>query len=147
MARKTGNQVGAKAITALAAAGLLAGCTSAAGGDDRRVDAPIARGNAECPGVEAVGDSRHRQLRGMWIATVSGIDWPGDPAHSIERKKADYRAMLDRARALGMNAVFVQVRPTADAFYDSPYEPWSQWVTVAPRAGPLSWCSRSNAVT
>ncbi|TNY36315.1 hypothetical protein EIO00_13410 [Thermomonospora catenispora] len=129
MAWLTGNQAGAKAIVALAAAGLLAGCTSAAGGDDRRVDAPVARGDAECPGVKAPGDSRHRQLRGMWIATVSGIDWPRDPAHSAERKKADYRAMLDRARALGMNAVFVQIRPTADAFYDSPYEPWSQWIT------------------
>ena len=28
-----------------------------------------------------------------------------------------------------MNAVIVQVRPAADAFYPSPYEPWSQWLT------------------
>jgi uncharacterized lipoprotein YddW (UPF0748 family) len=29
----------------------------------------------------------------------------------------------------GMNAVIVQVRPATDAFYPSPYEPWSQWLT------------------
>ncbi len=29
----------------------------------------------------------------------------------------------------GMNAVIVQVRPAADAFYPSQYEPWSQWLT------------------
>jgi uncharacterized lipoprotein YddW (UPF0748 family) len=28
-----------------------------------------------------------------------------------------------------MNAVIVQVRPAADAFYPSVYEPWSQWLT------------------
>ena len=29
----------------------------------------------------------------------------------------------------GMNAVIVQMRPAADAFYPSPYEPWSEWLT------------------
>jgi uncharacterized lipoprotein YddW (UPF0748 family) len=29
----------------------------------------------------------------------------------------------------GLNAVIVQVRPCADAFYPSQYEPWSQWLT------------------
>jgi uncharacterized lipoprotein YddW (UPF0748 family) len=28
-----------------------------------------------------------------------------------------------------MNAVIVQVRPATDAFYPSPFEPWSQWLT------------------
>jgi uncharacterized lipoprotein YddW (UPF0748 family) len=28
-----------------------------------------------------------------------------------------------------MNAVIVQVRPATDAFYPSPYEPWSEWLT------------------
>jgi uncharacterized lipoprotein YddW (UPF0748 family) len=129
MAWLSGNKGRVKVISAVVASGLLAGCTSAAGGEDRRADAPVATGAAECRDVKAPGDSRGRQLRGMWIATVSDLDWPGDPADSTERKKADYRRLLDRARALGLNAVFVQVRPAADAFYDSPYEPWSQWIT------------------
>lgn len=119
------------ASAAVAASGLLAGCTSAAGGEvgALRADAPIAAGMAECPDIKPPGDSAARQVRGMWIATVSGIDWPSDTAHSAERKKADYRKLLDQARALGLNTVFVQVRPSADAFYDSPYEPWSQWIS------------------
>jgi len=28
-----------------------------------------------------------------------------------------------------MNALVVQIRPAADAFYPSPYEPWSEWLT------------------
>ena len=33
------------------------------------------------------------------------------------------------AEQFNLNAVFVQVRPTADAFWPSPYEPWSQYLT------------------
>ena len=32
-------------------------------------------------------------------------------------------------RRNGMNALIVQVRPSADAFFPSPYEPWSEWLT------------------
>jgi uncharacterized lipoprotein YddW (UPF0748 family) len=64
----------------------------------------------------------------MWIATVGGIDWPGD-ADSAAAQKKRYTRLLDTARAMNMNAVFVQIRPNSDAFYDSPYEPWSQWIT------------------
>jgi uncharacterized lipoprotein YddW (UPF0748 family) len=32
-------------------------------------------------------------------------------------------------KANGMNAMIVQVRPATDAFYPSPYEPWSEWLT------------------
>ncbi|WP_233510994.1 glycoside hydrolase family 10 protein [Actinomadura craniellae] len=65
----------------------------------------------------------------MWIATVGNIDWPSRKGVSVERQKADYRRLLDTARALNLNAVYVQVRPNSDAFYNSPYEPWSQWIT------------------
>ena len=37
------------------------------------------------------------------------------------------------------NAVFVQVRPTADAFWPSPYEPWSEWLTGRPAAQDPGW--------
>ena len=29
----------------------------------------------------------------------------------------------------GMNAIIMQIRPAADAFYPSPYEPWSEYLT------------------
>jgi uncharacterized lipoprotein YddW (UPF0748 family) len=37
--------------------------------------------------------------------------------------------MLDEAAALNLNAVIFQVRPHADALYDSPHEPWSYYLT------------------
>jgi len=68
------------------------------------------------------------EFRGVWIATVDNIDWP--PRNSTtEEQKADFIRQLDRHQKLGMNAIIAQVRPAADAFYSSTYEPWSQWLT------------------
>ncbi len=68
------------------------------------------------------------EFRGVWIATVMNIDWPPQNA-SVEAQKADFIRQLDMHQRNGMNAVIVQVRPAGDAFYPSPYEPWSQWLT------------------
>ncbi|QIZ33787.1 glycoside hydrolase family 10 protein [Saccharopolyspora sp. ASAGF58] len=68
-------------------------------------------------------------MRGMWIAGVKNIDWPSKPGLSAAAQQDEYRKLLDQAVANRLNAVFVQVRPTADAFWPSPLEPWSHWLT------------------
>ncbi|MER5390185.1 family 10 glycosylhydrolase [Saccharopolyspora sp. NPDC002686] len=78
-------------------------------------------------GAAAQGPST--AMRGMWIASVTNIDWPSRPGLSAEQQQAEYRKLLDQAVSNKLNAVFVQVRPTADAFWPSPHEPWSQWLT------------------
>ncbi|MBF8187584.1 family 10 glycosylhydrolase [Nonomuraea sp. K274] len=70
-----------------------------------------------------------RQLRAMWISSVANIDWPSRTGLSVSAQQAEFRAWLDFAVQKRMNAVVVQVRPTADAFWPSSYEPWSQWLT------------------
>src|SRR5579884_2089624 len=67
-----------------------------------------------------------RQLRGVWIATVANIDWPSQPGLPAATQQQEYINLLDQAQHMGLNAVFVQVRPAADAFYPSQYAPWSQ---------------------
>ncbi|MGH3994871.1 MAG: glycoside hydrolase family 10 protein, partial [Pseudonocardiaceae bacterium] len=39
------------------------------------------------------------------------------------------RGWLDDAQHRRLNTVIVQVRPTADAFWPSNFEPWSEWIT------------------
>ncbi|HEX5596785.1 MAG TPA: family 10 glycosylhydrolase [Micromonosporaceae bacterium] len=85
-----------------------------------------------------------RQFRAMWIASVVNIDWPSRPGLSEETLKGEYERLLDLAQRLNHNAVVVQVRPTADAFWPSPYEPWSEWLTgkrdgVGPGWDPLAY--------
>jgi uncharacterized lipoprotein YddW (UPF0748 family) len=68
-------------------------------------------------------------LRAVWITSVVNIDWPSRPRLPVEQQQAEYRAWLDDAQRHRLNTVIVQVRPTADAFWPSGLEPWSQWLT------------------
>ena len=78
----------------------------------------------------AFGQSPKREMRAGWLATVYRIDWPTTgmtsvTAGNIAKQKAEFITILDSVKAANMNAVFFQVRPEADAFYNSAYEPWS----------------------
>ena len=46
-----------------------------------------------------------------------------------DSQRVEFIRQLDMHKSNGMNAVIVQVRPAADAFYPSQLEPWSQWLT------------------
>ncbi|WP_443052060.1 glycoside hydrolase family 10 protein [Streptomyces sp. NBC_00250] len=68
-------------------------------------------------------------FRGMWIATVANRDWPSRAGLTAEEQRAELVAHLDTAVERRLNAVVLQVRPTADALWPSPYEPWAQYLT------------------
>lgn len=73
-----------------------------------------------------------REMRTVWIATVSNIDWPqtrGTGTTTINKQKKQLTDMLDGFAATNMNGVCLQVRPMADALYKSSYEPWSSYIT------------------
>lgn len=70
-----------------------------------------------------------REFRGAWIATVYNIDWPSRSGLSAEQQQRELIALFDKAVDLKLNAIVFQVRPTADAFYQSRLEPWSQYLT------------------
>ncbi|WP_220231743.1 glycoside hydrolase family 10 protein [Brachybacterium alimentarium] len=70
-----------------------------------------------------------RQFRAMWLSSVENIDWPSAPGLSVAQQKEEYLSWLDLAEELGLNAVIAQVRPTADAFWPSSFEPWSAYLT------------------
>jgi len=70
-----------------------------------------------------------REFRGVWVATVSNIDWPSVKGLPVDSQKAELLAILDRAAALKLNAVIFQVRTTGDALYASELEPWSEYLT------------------
>ena len=68
-------------------------------------------------------------FRGAWIATVANIDWPTPAAVGNDSlQKAEMVWILDSLESLGINAIIFQVRPTADALYQSEYEPTSHWL-------------------
>jgi uncharacterized lipoprotein YddW (UPF0748 family) len=69
------------------------------------------------------------EFRAAWIATVDNIDWPSRKGLPADSQKAEFVRLADMHKQNGMNALIVQVRPATDAFYPSPYEPWSEWLT------------------
>lgn len=69
------------------------------------------------------------ELRGVWIASVINIDWPSKPGLSPDQQRREFIRLLDMDKAMGLNAVFVQIRPSGDAFYPSQYDPWSEFLT------------------
>ena len=65
---------------------------------------------------------------GVWISTVYSADYPS-VQNDIAAQKAEFIQKLDKLKALGINAVVVQVRPKGDAFYESELNPWSAVLT------------------
>ncbi|WP_432753574.1 glycoside hydrolase family 10 protein [Streptomyces sp. JL2001] len=87
-------------------------------------------GAAPAAAASAAGRGRRRrEFRGVWLATVANRDWPSRAGLTAEEQRAELLAHLDTAVARRLNAVVLQVRPTADALWPSPYEPWAQCLT------------------
>jgi uncharacterized lipoprotein YddW (UPF0748 family) len=73
--------------------------------------------------------AKKHEMRAAWIATVANIDWPTSGGLPVEQQKQEMITMLDKFAENNINAVVIQIRPTADAFYPSTIEPWSHWLT------------------
>lgn len=68
-------------------------------------------------------------MRGVWVASVYNLDYPISPTTNNEMLKREADKILNDAYDMGLNAVFLQVRPSADALYKSNLFPWSKWLT------------------
>lgn len=75
-------------------------------------------------------------MRGIWLATVSRLDWPpissvniSSSAIRISQQKKALTDKLDNLKRLGINTVFFQVKPDATALWQSKILPWSDTLT------------------
>lgn len=80
-------------------------------------------------------DPKH-EMRGVWVTTVYGLDWPTQPAQSSAHQIAQLTSLFDDLANAGINAVFFQIRSEADAMYESLNEPWSRFLTGTMGAAP-----------
>jgi uncharacterized lipoprotein YddW (UPF0748 family) len=81
------------------------------------------------PAAAADPPAVKREFRGVWVATVANIDWPSKKGLPADQQKKELLAILDKCKALNLNAVILQVRPMCDALYESKLEPWSEYLT------------------
>lgn len=71
-------------------------------------------------------DNPKREFRGAWLHVVGPVNYR---RMSTEQAKSYIISQLDKLAAAGCNAVIFQVRPMADALYESSLEPWSGYLT------------------
>ncbi len=91
-----------------------------------------------------------REFRGAWIQCVNG-QFIGMGSKQMQDVLS---CQLDKLQKDGVNAIIFQVRAECDALYDSPYEPWSRFLTgrqgkaPSPYWDPLAWmveqCHKRN---
>ena len=96
---------------------------------------------AAATALQAADKYVKREVRGVWLATVFNIDWPSKQGITIAIRREQQNEMkkyLDILQASGLNAVYFQTRPMADAFYKSSYEPVSHYFTGT-RGSRLPW--------
>lgn len=84
-------------------------------------------------------------MKGVWVATVSNIDYPKHPTTDPEALREEIDGIVENCATMGLNTIFFQVRSNADAFYPSSLFPWSRDLTgkqgLAPADGfdPLAY--------
>ena len=86
-----------------------------------------------------------REFRGAWVSPVESGEWPSRTGMSDAEQQAELIALLDRAAAIGLNAVVLHVRPAADALYPTARAPWSSYLVGrggVPRYDPLAFAVR-----
>lgn len=68
-------------------------------------------------------------MRGVWVSSVANIDYPSQQGLSADQLKSEADTILNNIAAMGLNTVFLQVHPSADALYQSALFPWSRYVS------------------
>lgn len=132
MSRPPSRRSALGALGALAALGPLAagGCAVADRPSPLIEPPPAAPAPGEPPWPAAeLPPAAPREVRGAWVATVANIDWPSRPGLPAAQQRAEALALLDRAQALNLNLLVLQVRPSGDAIYPSALEPWTEYLS------------------
>ena len=91
-------------------AGVLVGCSAS-----RKISQPT-----------DTGRTAKREFRGAWIQTAFQGEYKEMTPAQMRRS---FIKKLNFLQACGINAIIFQVRPEADAFYQSDIEPWSRFYT------------------
>jgi len=77
-----------------------------------------------------------REFRGVWVATVANIDWPSKKGLDSKVQKEELLKIFNEHEKTGINAIMLQVRPSADALYAKSREEWSIFLSGKPGIAP-----------
>ncbi len=107
-------------------------CACSAQTSTETVGLPQTEPQAEVTEIVTEGEDtvmQHDEMRGVWLASVWGIDFPKKQGQSAEDLKKEADEIIKTVKETGLNSIFFQVRPMSDALYDSKIFPTSAWLT------------------
>lgn len=81
------------------------------------------------PSAGATQQPAQDDMRGAWVSSIYNIDYPSAQGLTADQLRAEADTILDNVAAMELNTVFLQVRPSADALYDSDIFPASRYVS------------------
>lgn len=143
-ATETAGSGGSTADTS-GSSGASGASTSGAGGESTSTSGASGDTSTTGPGVELAEVGHRRELRGVWVASVFNINFPSEPGLDAATQEAELVGILDTMEAVGLNAIFLQIRPECDALYPSELEPWSRSLTGT-QGGDPGWDPLAFAV-
>lgn len=76
------------------------------------------------------------QMRAVWVSTVYSLDYPNKATANSQELMEQADAIIENSKGMGMNAIILQVRPSADSFYKSELFPWSKYLTGGQEIAP-----------
>ncbi|NDO82043.1 hypothetical protein CJP72_15090 [Citrobacter sp. NCU1] len=116
-----------KSFSFIAMALLLSSCSS---------EPPVSLVTPSKPVAPVPSQQSQQPMRGIWLATVSRLDWPpvssvnvSDTASRIRQQQKALTDKLDQLKSIGINTVFFQVKPDGTALWPSEILPWSDLMT------------------
>ncbi len=70
------------------------------------------------------------ETRGVFVPSVFNLAFPSKPDLSDDELKAEIDSIIKKAKEIGLNSIFFQVRPACDALYDSDIFPTSEYLST-----------------
>ena len=71
----------------------------------------------------------NKEVRGVWVASVLNIDFPSSMGLQADKLKNEIDTIVSTCAKAGINTIYFQVRPSADALYKSSIYPVSVFLT------------------
>jgi len=76
------------------------------------------------------GREEDLEVRGVWIATVANINFPSKPDLSADEQRRELDGIVRTVKEAGLNTIYFQARPSADALYSSELFPVSSYLST-----------------
>lgn len=84
----------------------------------------------------ANADVSDDRMKGVWVSTVLNLDYPKTATTNRYSLMKEADNIISNCSDMGFNTIFLQVRPSSDAFYKSDIFPWSKYLTGSQGTAP-----------